>query len=131
MVLLDEVTAYDGERVRCRVHIRPDGLFVEGGRVPGVVALEYMAQAIGAYAGLRARAAGQPVRIGYLLGTREMTLEVAHFEVGDELEVVAEHLFGDEQLGSFRCAVSRGGAPVAAATLNVYQAAGTEELPWS
>jgi len=129
MVLLDAVSAYDGERIACRVTVRPDGLFVEEGRVPAVVAIEYMAQTIGAFAGLKARSAGQPVRIGYLLGTREMTMAVGHFEVGDELRVEAEHLFGGEQLGSFRCAVSRAGALVAAATLNVYQAGGAEEIP--
>lgn len=129
MVLLDEVTDCDAERVTCRAAVRPDGLFVEEGRVPAVVAIEYMAQAIGAFAGLRARAAGQPVRIGYLLGTREMTLGVDHFDVGDELVVEAVHLFGGEQLGSFRCAVTRRGAPVAAATINVYQAGDAEEIP--
>jgi len=129
MVLLDEVTACDGERISCRVAVRADGLFVEEGRVPAVVAIEYMAQAIGAFAGLRSHAAGEPVRIGYLLGTREMTLGVGHFEVGDELLVVAERLFGDEQLGSFRCAVWRGGAELAAATLNVYLAGDAEDVP--
>ena len=129
MVLLDEVTACDGERITCRVTLRPDGLFAEEGRVPAVVAIELMAQAVAAYAGLRAHAAGRPVRIGYLLGTREMTLAVGHLDVGDELLVVAEHLFGGEQLGSFRCAVSRSGAAVAAATLNVYQAGDGEEPP--
>jgi predicted hotdog family 3-hydroxylacyl-ACP dehydratase len=121
MVLLDEVVEADGPRVLCRVTIRPDAPFAEAGRVPGVIALEYMAQAIGVYAGLRARGRGRPPRIGYLLGTRELTLEVDAFDAGDVLLVEASHVWGDEQLGSFDCAVRRAGATVAAATINVYQ----------
>ncbi|OFX22594.1 MAG: hypothetical protein A2V77_18990 [Anaeromyxobacter sp. RBG_16_69_14] len=122
MILLDEVVAHEPDRVRCRLWLRPDSLFVSEGRVRAVIALEYMAQAVAAYAGLRARAAGVPVRIGFLLGTRELRLEIDHFDVGDELLVEAVHVWGDEQLGSFLCTVLRGAVAVATATLNVYLA---------
>jgi predicted hotdog family 3-hydroxylacyl-ACP dehydratase len=128
MVLLDEVISCEGERTVCRVKLRPEALFVEDGKVPAVVAIEWMAQTVGVYAGLRARAAGEPPRIGYLLGTRELTLELDHLDVGDEIDVEALHVFGDEQLGSFHCAAFRGGRRFAAATLNVYQGRG-EEIP--
>ena len=121
MVLLDEVVEAAGPRIACRVRLRPDSLFAAEGRVPAVMAIEYMAQAVAAYAGLRARAAGEPIRIGYLLGTRELALETDHFDVGDELVVEATHVWGDEQIGSFRCTVARDGLPLAAATVNVYQ----------
>ncbi|MGI5860850.1 MAG: 3-hydroxylacyl-ACP dehydratase [Myxococcales bacterium] len=121
MILVDEVLAYEASGVRGRVKIREDSMFVKDGRVPAVVAIEYMAQAIGLHAGFEARRKGNPVRIGYLLGTREMSLEVDNFEVGDELEIEVERLFGEEQLGSFRCSVSRAGKQVASAVLSVYQ----------
>jgi predicted hotdog family 3-hydroxylacyl-ACP dehydratase len=126
MVLLDEVVAFDGRRVVCRVALRPDSTFMNEGRVRAIVALEYMAQAVAAFAGLRGRATGDPVRIGFLLGTREMKLEVDYFEAGDELVVEAVHVWGDEHLGSFECAVSRAGQAVVSATLNVYQGQGEE-----
>lgn len=126
MVLVDEVVEAGAEHVRCRVRIGPDAPFFVDGAVPAVVAIEYMAQTIGAYAGLQARAAGMPVRIGYLLGTRELTLETDAFRAGDELLVEARQVWLDPPLAVFACRVERGGVPVAAASLNVYQSQGEE-----
>ncbi len=120
MILLDEVLGFDGGSIRCRTTIRSDSMFVEEGRVRAIVALEYMAQAVAAFAGVRAKAIGAPPRIGYLLGTREMRLEAGYYAVGDELIVEAEEVRGDERMGSFRCRVSRDGHRTAEAILNVY-----------
>ncbi len=119
-VLLDEVLEGNSERVLCRVTIRDGSPFLEGGTVPGVVVLEYMAQAIGTLAGLRARAAGEAPRVGFLLGTRDLTVPPGGFARGDEILVEAVRVFGDESIGSFECVARRGGAVVAAGTLNVY-----------
>jgi predicted hotdog family 3-hydroxylacyl-ACP dehydratase len=126
MVLIDEVLEAAEDRVVARVTLRATSPFVEDGRVPAIVAIEYMAQTIGAFAGLRARAAGGSPRIGFLLGTREMALEVDAFAVGDELTIEARHVFGDERLGSFRCEVRCGGSTLASAQLNVYEG---DEVP--
>jgi predicted hotdog family 3-hydroxylacyl-ACP dehydratase len=126
MILLDEIVDAEEGRIVARARLRPTSLFVEGDRVPALVSIEYMAQAIGAYAGLRARAAGEPVRVGYLLGTRELTLEIDGFDVGDEFLVEARHVWGDEQLGSFQCAVVLDGRTVATALVTVYQG---DEVP--
>lgn len=128
MVLVDEVTEVSDKRAVCRLTLRPDSMFVEDGRVPGLVCIEYMAQAIGAYVGNKSRERGEPIRIGFLLGTRELSLEVDHFDVGDELTLMAEHLFGEDTLGSFRCTVARGGRTVASAVINVFRSA-DEEVP--
>jgi predicted hotdog family 3-hydroxylacyl-ACP dehydratase len=124
MLLLDEVVSAAPDRVACRVTIREGSTFAEGGRVPGVVALEYMAQAVGVYAGLRARGAGEPVRIGFLLGTRRLTLPPEDFRAGDELLVEARHEFGDEQIGAFECTVTLRGVTVAEGCLKVFQGDG-------
>jgi predicted hotdog family 3-hydroxylacyl-ACP dehydratase len=126
MILLDEIVAFDGSHIRCRARIRIDSMFVDQGRVRAIVSLEYMAQTVAAFAGMRGRTVGAPPRIGYVLGTREMTLEAGHFEIGDELLVDAEEVWGDERMSSFRCRVTRDGRCVAEATLNVYQNAGEE-----
>lgn len=128
MLLLDALVEADERHVVCAVRIRPDSTFCEGGRVPAIVAIEYMAQAIGAWAGLKARARREPPRIGYLLGTRELLLHVDGFVPGDELRVTALHEWGEEQLGVFQCSVTRNGQPAATAALNVYQG-GPEEIP--
>jgi predicted hotdog family 3-hydroxylacyl-ACP dehydratase len=122
-LLLDELIAQAPERVTCRVTVRADAAYARDGRLPAVLALEYMAQTIGAWVGLRARARGEPVRIGFLLGTRELRLFVDDFAAGDVLDVDAEHVWGDSALGSFRCAVRRAGSSqvLAEATINAFQ----------
>lgn len=126
MILVDEVVADGGGVTVCRVVVREGAAFVEDGRVPAVVAIEYMAQTVGAFAGLRAREAGLPVRVGYLLGTRELVLETDSFAVGDELRIEAREVWNDLPLGAFACTVTRAGVRVAAATLNVYQSQGED-----
>lgn len=121
MILLDGVVAAELEAVTCRVVLTRESMFMEGDRVQAAVALEWMAQCAGVYAGLRARGRGEVPRIGYLLGTRSLELHVDEFRAGDELIVHAKHVFGDEQIGNFDCHVDRRGERVAAATLSVYQ----------
>jgi len=124
MILLDRVTEASETSTVCSVVIREGALFLEDGKVPAIIAIEYMAQAIGAHVGLGLIASGKPIQIGYLLGTREMTLESDGFEVGDELSVEVKHVWGDDEIGVFECAVSQRGRQVVSATLKVYRGAG-------
>jgi predicted hotdog family 3-hydroxylacyl-ACP dehydratase len=128
MLLVDEVVEYAFPHAAARVRIRPDSPFVEDGKVPALVALEYMAQAVGVIVGYQSLARGEPIRIGFLLGTRELSLEVDHFEVGDELIAEADHLFGDRTLGSFKCTVSLRGQVVASAQVSAFRS-DDEEVP--
>jgi predicted hotdog family 3-hydroxylacyl-ACP dehydratase len=128
MILIDEVVEHAPPRIVCRVRLRPDSLFVEDGRVPGVLCVEYMAQAIGCFAGFARLARGLPVRIGLLLGSRELKVEVAHLEVGADLLVEAVHLFGGSTIGSFRCSVTLGSRQVAGGVINIFQSP-DEEAP--
>jgi predicted hotdog family 3-hydroxylacyl-ACP dehydratase len=121
MLLLDAVSSGDEARIECRVSLRDDSPFVEGGRVRSTLAIEYMAQCVAAWAGLQGHAAGEPVRIGYLIGAREITLAVDYFFVGDDLRIEATKVWGDLVLGHFACAVHRGDETLATGTLNVYR----------
>jgi len=80
-----------------------------------------MAQAVAAYAGLVARSAGEPIRIGYLIGVRELKLEAESFVPGDVLTVRARRVWGDDQLGNFEADVTRSGVEVARASLTVFR----------
>jgi predicted hotdog family 3-hydroxylacyl-ACP dehydratase len=119
MLLLDELSSWDGDLVECRVRVRHDSPFVRQGRVPGTVAIEYMAQCVAVYGGLRALTKGEPIKIGYLLGAREVIV-ADDFRVGDLLLVRASHVWGDAKLGSFSCMVDRGDQTVASGSLQVY-----------
>lgn len=126
MLLLDELLEWTPGRARCAVRLRPDSPFMEDGRVRALVSLEYMAQAAAACAGADARGGeggGEGSARGLLLGTRELTLAVEHFQAGDELVVDAERASADEQVTSFRCQVRRGQALVARAVLSVFHPA--------
>jgi predicted hotdog family 3-hydroxylacyl-ACP dehydratase len=80
-----------------------------------------MAQAVGVCTSLRARARGEPQGAGYLVGARELRLDVDAFVVGDVLTVEATLVFDGRELGAFDCSVTRSGEPVATGTLNVYR----------
>jgi predicted hotdog family 3-hydroxylacyl-ACP dehydratase len=121
MLLLDRVVSFATDAVTCQVTIAAGSPFVEDGRVPAVIGIEYMAQCVAAFAGLTARAEGRPPRIGFLLGCRELVLQTDAFTVGDTLTVEARRTWGDNDLGNFACLVQRNGQTVASGTLNVYQ----------
>jgi predicted hotdog family 3-hydroxylacyl-ACP dehydratase len=121
MLLLDSVIGYNEAEVVACVVISKSSLLVTPEGVPGHVAIEYMAQACGAYAGAMALDAGAPVKIGLLLGTRLCKVLVPWFRVGDRLVVSASLVFHDEQLAAFDCKIEIAGRVVADAQLKVYQ----------
>jgi len=121
MLLLDEVVGYDDKQILASVRITESSGFVTSTGVPGHVALEYMAQACGAYAGAKALDDDLPVTIGLLIGTRQCRVEVPWFRVGDRLLVSAALVFRDEQLAAFDCKIEVDGKVVAEAQLKVYQ----------
>ena len=124
MVLLDRVVAVDDESLCAEVRLRRDSLFCVDGAVGAWVGLEYMAQAIGAYAGYRARRRGEPVRIGYLLGTRHYECHKPQFTAGSRLQIHVKRLWQSEEgLASFDCRIEDDSGVLASAQLTVFQAA--------
>ena len=121
MILLDEIVSCDQASLVAAVTVGEATLFREPEGVPVHVGLEYMAQACGAYAGAVARESGEPVRIGFLLGTRQYRAHVPWFRLGDRLTVSATLLYQDEQMGAFDCRIEVRGRLAAEAQLNVYQ----------
>jgi predicted hotdog family 3-hydroxylacyl-ACP dehydratase len=121
MILIDEILDIGEKSLSARVALTERSPFVEDGKLPALVTLEYMAQSIAAFAGAARRAEGKPVRLGLLIACREMELDVDSLSVGDELEVTVNQVWTDEQLGSFDCLVTRRGEKISRATLSVYQ----------
>ena len=122
MNLLDTIVHCDELAVEARVRVPADGLFVGADGVPAWVGIEYMAQAVAAWSGARARAGGGSPRIGYLLGSRRYEAAVPAFEVGAELQVFAQcELMGDNGLGMFDCRIERDGRVLASGRLSVFE----------
>ncbi len=119
MILLDRVIAFDDNSLSAGLVVR-SGLFGDDKTVPAWLGIEYMAQTIGAYAGMKARLAGEPIRLGFLLGTRRYSGNAAEFKVGTPLTVQVEKIMQDDRLGAFECRILGEGIEISA-NLNVYQ----------
>ncbi|WP_194789560.1 hotdog family protein [Pseudomonas sp. UFMG81] len=122
MILIDQVDSCDDEQIHTRATVRAGGLFNRAdGSLPAWLGLELMAQSVAAYAGCRARRLGQPVEMGFLLGTRKFECAVDHFPVGAELTIHAQRSLEDDNgMGVFECHL-RGPGIHATARLNVYR----------
>jgi len=120
MVLLDRIIDYDDQGLTAELVVRGDGLLGDDQAVPAWAGIEYMAQTIAAYVGIKARQANEPIRMGFLLGTRRYSSNVAAFKVGATLTIRAEKIMQDDGLGVFDCRI-KGEAVEVTANLNVYQ----------
>nr|WP_211474507.1 hotdog family protein [Collimonas humicola] len=124
MVLLDRLLHAGAEELLAEVTIRTDSLFCRQHGVPAWVGVEYMAQAIAAYAGYTARQRGEEVKIGFLLGTRRYEAACAEFAIGSVLQVQVHRLLqADNGIGSFECHIraSTSMQQLASATITVFQ----------
>ncbi len=122
MILIDQVLGFDQEQIHTRLTVRAGGLFNrEDGSLPAWVGIELMAQSVAAYAGCRARSEGNPVELGFLLGTRKFECNVEHFPAGAELQIHAlRSLEDDNGMGVFECHLNGPGIH-ASARLNVFR----------
>jgi predicted hotdog family 3-hydroxylacyl-ACP dehydratase len=70
MILIDEIIDYNDNSLLASVTITDSSLFVDGTNgVPGWVGMEYMSQAVAAWAGTQAKIHNEPIKMGFLLGT--------------------------------------------------------------
>lgn len=124
MLLLDRLVHADAEGADALVCVPRDGLFLQDAGMPAWVGLEYMAQAVAAWAGWQALQAGHAVKLGFLLGTRKYQAQCSHFAPGAVLRVsVRCELVGENGLGMFACEVRHEGqeAVQAQARISVYE----------
>jgi len=137
MSLLGRLLGADDENLCAEVEIHANSMFCADGAVGAWVGVEYMAQAVAAHAGYCARRRGQPVRVGFLLGTRRYSCAVAAFPVGSRLHVhVQRALQGENGLGAFECRIvdaragqdGQDGQELASATITVYQPDNVEQF---
>ena len=126
MSWLDRVIHCDADGVIAEATIRADHLLADDDApgLPAWVGIEYMAQAIAAWAGCRARAAGNPPQLGFLLGSRRYSSRCSGFPSGTRLRVQARcELLGDNGLGMFACRILAGEDEWATANVSVFEPA--------
>jgi predicted hotdog family 3-hydroxylacyl-ACP dehydratase len=118
-LLLDEILSCSDTDLSASVTIRPASPFRQGNGVPAHVGLEYMAQACGAFSGVRALRAAESPRMGFLLGTRRYLATRAWFIKGERLVVAVDLVYRDDEVGVFDCVIRCGAEAVATAQLIV------------
>ncbi|GHC18113.1 hypothetical protein [Aidingimonas halophila] len=123
MCLLDRIVAVSDTALSANVTPDRNDPFVTAEGIPGWVCLEWMAQAIAAWAGWHADGERGPVN-GFLLGTRRFTTETEYLAVETTYRVDIELDFqADNGLGHFRGMVKQhNGTTMAHGTLTAYQA---------
>lgn len=121
MILLDRIVSVDAasKQLTAEMTARPEWS-------ENWAAVEYMAQAAAALAGLMDISEGEkgPPKLGFLLGSRKLELLADRFEPGRKYLVDARNEFSDSEAASFECAVreaGEGGRTVAKAMLSAYR----------
>ncbi|NVK22238.1 MAG: hotdog family protein [Kangiellaceae bacterium] len=124
MVLVDNILGYGDDWLEAQITIKPDTYFFDSQHqgVASWVAIEYMAQAIAALAGIRAKSQGQEVKLGFLLGTRKYHIQQPFLTVNETYNIKVQQLYLDDSgLASFDCSIYQQDAIFAQAKLNVFE----------
>lgn len=110
MRLLTRIVAHADDHTVCEASARGAALFrTDDGRLPAWISLELMAQCAAVHGGLAARARGEPLRPGLLLGSRRVALHADWLPRSGLLHVRARHHRGERGLVAFDAAVSVAG----------------------
>lgn len=128
MLLLDNILDWGGDWLEASVATRDSALFAEAdGSVPAWLGLEYMAQAMGALAGIEALESGRPIIPGFLLGTRRYQAHCSSFPASTELIVtVREYLRDQGGMAVFDAQIQQGQDVLAEAQIKMTQGAGPQ-----
>lgn len=128
MLLLDRLIEFTENSLCAEVTIRDTSPFVRDGVVGAWFGLEYMAQAVAAFAGRLSRANGLAPKLGFLLGTRRFVCSAPHIPVGTTVRVTVVREWQDEGgLGSFRGVITSD-MFTAEATVSVFQPPNVEQF---
>jgi predicted hotdog family 3-hydroxylacyl-ACP dehydratase len=120
MILLDKILEFDEHSLSAELVVRDDALLGNNKKVPALVGIEYMAQTIAAYAGIQSKKLGEPINLGFLLGTRRYTSNIDSFDIGTVLTIKITRIINDDKLGVFDCKIYGTGIEINA-NLNVFQ----------
>lgn len=128
MSLLTRIVNYGEDWLEAEVDITKDSLFVEEKGVPAYVGIEYMAQAVAAFAGIQQRAQNQAPKLGFLLGTRRYHVNTEWFPLAATLSIrVVRDMVAENGLHVFQTTLTTSQIS-ASASLNVFQPDNPEQF---
>ncbi|QSX33918.1 hotdog family protein [Shewanella avicenniae] len=125
MVLIDRIEQYRADFLIASVEISEQTPFVDSAsrHVPNYVGIEYMAQTVAALAGIEAEQRGEPIRTGFLLGTRKLSFSQAGYNLGQRYHISVQRLYQEDSgLAVFDCSIHDAQQQlIASANVNVFQ----------
>ncbi|MFT5658529.1 MAG: putative hotdog family 3-hydroxylacyl-ACP dehydratase [Gammaproteobacteria bacterium] len=128
MNLLDTIVDYGDDWLLAEVTIREDSMFADSRGVPAWIGLEYLAQTIGAFDGLKERLEGKKPKLGFLVGSRKYQCSRPYFAIGQTLSLhVQFEMQADNGLSVFSCLLT-GDSVEATTSLNVFQPEDAEKF---
>ena len=131
MVLIENILNYEENSLTADISIAENCKFyvndIQG--VPSWAGIEYMAQAIAAFAGIQAKMINEPVKLGFLLGTRKYNMFEKSFQVGERYQIHAKQLYVDSSgLASFDCFIAADTKQIVQARLNVFETHNIQDI---
>ncbi|MBU2892011.1 3-hydroxylacyl-ACP dehydratase [Colwellia sp. D2M02] len=124
MILISGLADYDQTTAHCWVDISETSPFYQKdiAGVPSYIGIEYMAQAIAAYAGAKALDNNSTIQVGFLLGSRKFLTHQASFSCDSKLDIFIEELYIEPSgLSVFNCTIKHGDNLLAEAKVNTFQ----------
>lgn len=104
MVLLDCVTEYGDDYLTAEMQVKADNILIKKGKLLTVSGIEILAQGVAAWAGCMSFLADEPIRLGYLLGTRKLFVHTQEIPIGTNLQIKVKKSIQDAAgFGVFDC----------------------------
>ncbi len=120
MSLLSSVEACDERSLHARARVEASNPFLIDDSISSWLGIEYMAQAIAAWAGVVAQLRGEPVKVGLLVGTRRYRADTPRLRLGSELNIyISLILQAENGLGVFDCRIEHEEGAISA-SINVF-----------
>lgn len=133
MLLLDGIEAIGAAQATCWSCLERDhaaGAFLaDDGSLPGIFAMELIAQTVGVWAGRQRQLRGEArLDMGLLLGVRDLTMPAAGFAAHSRLSISVQMLVQDGKTGSFAGHISCRGQLLASGHIHTFQTDSAAEL---
>lgn len=121
MILIDRIEYFDDENIQSAISIKQSSPFLFENAVPAYIGVEYMAQTVACFSGIKALQSSNAVRIGYLVSVRKLKLFTNAYTIGSSLVAKSCVLYDDGEMAAFECQILHENQLLAEAVLNVYQ----------
>jgi predicted hotdog family 3-hydroxylacyl-ACP dehydratase len=130
MLLIDTVEHADENTLVAHARVRANCPLVHDGAAGAWTGIEFMAQAIAAFEGCRARLRNEGPKVGFLIGSRSYASSVPAFPVDASLRIEIARQYEDSGLGLFdgRIIDNTTNTTFAEATLSVFQPDNAEQF---